>query len=152
MTSYEAPLGDMRFLFQDMGVLETVNRLEGLEEATPDLVNAILEEADKLARERLAPFNRAADRAGGAHYENGVVHTPQGWSEAYDAFVAGGWNAVPFEPAYGGQGLPWLVAIALQEIWQSANMSWALCPLLTQGAVELLTAHGSEAQKTTWLP
>ncbi|MDH3229856.1 MAG: acyl-CoA dehydrogenase family protein, partial [Alphaproteobacteria bacterium] len=152
MTSYEAPLGDMRFLFQDMGTLDSVNQLAGLEEATPDLVGAILEEAGKLARERLAPFNHSADRAGGARYENGVVHTPEGWSEAYDAFVEGGWNAVPFEPEHGGQGLPWLVAIALQEIWQSANMSWALCPLLTQGAVELLTAHGTKSQKTTWLP
>ncbi len=152
MSSYEAPLGDMRFLLQEMGALETVNRLAGLEEATPDLVGAILEEADKLARERLAPFNHTADRSGGARYENGVVHTPEGWTEAYDAFVEGGWNAVPFAPEHGGQGLPWLVAIALQEIWQSANMSWALCPLLTQSAVELLTAHGSDEQQATWLP
>ncbi len=152
MTSYDAPLGDMRFLLREMGALETVNRLQGLEDATADLVDAILEEAGKLARERLAPFNHAADQAGGATYENGVVHTPQGWTEAYDAFVGGGWNAVPFDPDHGGQGLPWLVAIALQEIWQSANMSWALCPLLTQSAVELLTAHGSDSQKATWLP
>jgi alkylation response protein AidB-like acyl-CoA dehydrogenase len=142
----------MQFLFREMGALETVNSLDGLEEATPDLVGAILEEADKLARERLVPFNQPADQAGGARYENGVVRTPQGWTEAYEAFVAGGWNAVPFEPEHGGQGLPWLVAIALQEIWQAANMSWALCPLLTQGAVELLTAHGTDAQKATWLP
>jgi len=152
MTSYEAPLEDIRFLFQEMGALETVNRLAGLHEATSDVVGAILEEADKLARERLAPCNQSADRTGGATYENGVVRTPQGWNEAYAAFVEGGWNAVPFDPEYGGQGLPWLVAIALQEIWQAANMSWALCPLLTQSAVELLTAHGSNRQKATWLP
>jgi len=152
MTSYEAPLEDMRFLFQEMGALEAVNRLAGLEEATPDLVSAVLEEAGKLARDRLVPCNHSADRAGGATYENGVVRTPQGWTEAYNAFVEGGWNAVPFDPEFGGQGLPWLVAIALQEIWQAANMSWALCPLLTQSAVELLTAHGSDKQKTTWLP
>lgn len=152
MTSYEAPLGDMRFLLEEMGLLETVNRLAGLEEATPDLVAAIFEEAGKLAQEQLAPINHEADRAGGSRFENGVVRTPKGWSEAYSAFVEGGWNAVPFEPEHGGQGLPWLVAIALQEIWQSANMSWALCPLLTQGAVEMLTAHGSDEQKATWLP
>jgi alkylation response protein AidB-like acyl-CoA dehydrogenase len=142
----------MRFLFQEMGALETVNRLAGLEEATLDLAGAILEEADRLARERLVPCNHSADRAGGATYENGVVRTPQGWADAYSAFVGGGWNAVPFDPEFGGQGLPWLVAIAIQEIWQSANMSWALCPLLTQSAVELLTAHGSDEQKATWLP
>jgi len=152
MTSYAAPLEDMRFLLQDMGGLEAVNRLAGLEEATPDLVDAILEEADKLARERLVPCNHPADRAGGATFENGVVRTPHGWTEAYTAFVEGGWNAVPFDPEFGGQGLPWLVAIAVQEIWQSANMSWALCPLLTQSGVELLTAHGSDQQKATWLP
>jgi len=142
----------MRFLLQDMGGLEAVNRLAGLEEATPDLVDAILAEADKLARERLVPCNLPADRAGGATFENGVVRTPRGWTEAYTAFVEGGWNAVPFDPEFGGQGLPWLVAIAVQEIWQSANMSWALCPLLTQSGVELLTAHGSDQQKATWLP
>ncbi|UCH74738.1 MAG: acyl-CoA dehydrogenase [Rhodospirillales bacterium] len=152
MTSYEAPLADMRFLFHGMGNLEAVNRLAGLEDATADLVDAVLDEADKLARERLAPCNQTADRTGGAKFENGVVRTSQGWTEAYDAFVAGGWNSVPFEPEFGGQGLPWLVAVALQEIWQSANMSWALCPLLTQSAVELLTAHGSHQQKSTWLP
>ena len=152
MTTYEAPLKDMRFLLQEMGLLESVNRLEGLEEATPELVDAIFEEAGKLAQEQLAPINHPADLAGGAHFENGVVRTPDGWSEAYRAFVEGGWNAVPFLPEHGGQGLPWLVAIALQEIWQSANMSWALCPLLTQGAVELLAVHGSDEQKATWLP
>lgn len=152
MTSYEAPLADMRFLLHELGLLKSVNGLPGLEEATGDLVDAILEEANKLARDKLAPINHPADLAGGSKLENGVVRTPSGWKEAYDAFVEGGWNAVPFDPDFGGQGLPWLVGIVLQEMWQSANMAWALCPLLTQGAVELLSTHGSDEQKAAWLP
>jgi len=151
MTSYHAPLADMRFLLHELGLLKSVNGLPGMEEATGDLVDAILEEANKLARDKLAPINHPADLSGGSKLENGVVRTPAGWKEAYDAFVEGGWNAVPFDPDFGGQGLPWLVGIALQEMWQSANMAWALCPLLTQGAVELLTAHGSDEQKAVWL-
>ena len=142
MTSYNAPLADMRFLLHELGLLKSVNSLPGLEEASQDLVDAVLEEAGKLARDKLAPINHSADLSGGSRLENGVVRTPEGWKEAYDAFVEGGWNAVPFDPDFGGQGLPWLVGIALQEMWQSANMAWALCPLLTQGAVELLTEHG----------
>ena len=152
MTSYDAPLADMRFLLHELGLLKLVNGLPGMEEATGDLVDAILEEANKLARDKLAPINHPADLSGGSKLENGVVRTPEGWKEAYDAFVEGGWNAVPFDPDFGGQGLPWLIGIALQEMWQSANMAWALCPLLTQGAVELLSAHGSEEQKAIWLP
>lgn len=152
MTSYNAPLADMRFLLHDLGLLKSVNGLPGMEEATGDLVDAILEEANKLARDKLAPINHPADLSGGSKMENGIVRTPDGWKDAYDAFVEGGWSAVPFDPNFGGQGLPWLVGIVLQEMWQSANMAWALCPLLTQGAVELLSAHGTDAQKTAWLP
>ena len=151
MTSYNAPLADMRFLLHELGLLKAVNGLPGMEEASEDLVDAILEEANKLARDKLAPINHPADLSGGSTLENGVVRTPDGWKEAYDAFVEGGWNAVPFDPDFGGQGLPWLVGIVLQEMWQSANMAWALCPLLTQGAVELLSAHGSDEQKAIWL-
>lgn len=151
MNSYGAPVADMRFLLHDMGLLKSANTLPGFGEASADLVDAVLEEANKLAAERLAPLNHSADRAGGARLENGVVRTPDGFADGYAAFVEGGWNAVPFDPEFGGQGLPWLVAIVLQEMWQSANMSWALCPLLTQGAVELLSAHGTDEQKAVWL-
>ncbi|MEJ2016546.1 MAG: acyl-CoA dehydrogenase, partial [Limibacillus sp.] len=80
------------------------------------------------------------------------VRTPKGFAEAYGQFVEGGWNALPFDPDYGGQGLPWTLGSALAEMWNSANMAFALCPLLTQGAVELLQAHGSEEQKDSYLP
>ena len=151
MIPYTAPLADMRFLLHDLGLLKTVNALPGMADATREVVDAVLEEAGKLAAGELAPLNQPADRAGGATFENGVVRTPDGFAEAYRTFVEGGWNAVPFDPEQGGQGLPWLVATAVQEMWQSANLSWSLCPLLTQGAVELLSAHGSDEQKRTWL-
>src|SRR3546814_9682334 len=84
-------------------------------------------------------------------FENGVVRMPEGFRDAYRQFVDGGWNALPFDPTFGGQGLPWSLATAVQEMWQSANLSFGLCPLLTVGAVELLQAHGSEQQKNDYL-
>src|SRR5699024_6563919 len=97
-----------------------------------------------------APLNHKGDQIG-AVLENGVVHTPEGFAEAYRHYVAGGWNAVPFDPDYGGQGLPRSIAAALQGMWNAANMSFALCPLLNQSGVELLQAHGSQAQKNIYL-
>jgi alkylation response protein AidB-like acyl-CoA dehydrogenase len=151
MTDYAAPLADMRFALYELAGLDRIAQLPGYEEATPDLVEAILEEAAKLASQVIAPLNHSGDKEK-ARCENGAVRTPKGFPEAYKQFVEGGWNALPFEPDYGGQGLPWTLGAALSEIWNSANMSFALCPLLTQGAVELLQAHGSEEQKEAYLP
>ena len=151
MTGYSAPVEDLSFVLNEVVGLQELAALPGYEEASPDLVRAVLEEAGKLAEEVLAPLNRAGDQQGSI-YENGVVRTPEGFAAAYRQFVEGGWNALPFDSDYGGQGLPWAVAMAVQELWQSANLSFGLCPLLTQGAVELLQAHGSEAQKATYLP
>jgi alkylation response protein AidB-like acyl-CoA dehydrogenase len=150
MSAYTAPIRDMRFVIEDIARLDEIAALPGCEEATPDLVAQVLDQAGKFAGEVLAPLNRSGDLEG-SRLENGVVRTPAGFADAYRRFVESGWNAVPFEPEFGGQGLPWTVAIALQEMWNSANMSFALCPLLTQGAVELLQAHGSDAQKQTYL-
>lgn len=151
MIPYTAPIADMRFALKNMGVLEQLSALPGCEEVSDDLVEAILEEAGKFASEQLAPINYSGDREG-AKVENGVVRVPKGFAEAYGAFVEGGWNAVPFEAEFGGQELPWTVATAVQEMWNSANMAWALCPLLNQGAVEALQAHGTDAQKALYLP
>ncbi|MPZ11078.1 MAG: acyl-CoA dehydrogenase [Kiloniellaceae bacterium] len=148
--TYQAPISEMRFVLDAIAELPEISRLPGYEEATADLVAAILEEAGKLAGDVIAPLNHAGDRAGSV-FENGVVRTPEGFQEAYKQFVAGGWNALPFDPAFGGQGLPWSLATAVQEMWQAANLSFGLCPLLTVGAVELLQAHGSEQQKSDYL-
>ncbi len=151
MTAYAAPLTDMRFVLDEVADLAGIAKLPGYEEATSDLADAVLEEAGKLAAEVLAPLNHSGDQEGAA-FENGVVRTARGFREAYAQYVESGWNALPFDPDYGGQGLPWTLATVVQEMWNSANMSFALCPLLTQGAVELLQAHGSPEQKDLWLP
>ncbi|HEX2117465.1 MAG TPA: acyl-CoA dehydrogenase [Alphaproteobacteria bacterium] len=149
--TYAAPVKDMQFVLEHVAGLDQIARLPGGDAADPDLVRQILAEASVFAADELAPLNARGDQEGST-LENGVVRTPQGWREAYRKYVDGGWNGVPFDPEYGGQGVPWLVATAVQEMWQSANMSFGLCPLLNQGAVELLTAHGSAEQKRTYLP
>ncbi len=151
MTDYHAPLAEMEFVLSELADLEGVASLEGFEEATPDLVHAVLEEAGKLAQAVLGPLNHSGDQQG-SRLEDGVVHTPDGWHEAYRKFVDGGWNSLGFEPEFGGQGLPWLLSSAVQEMWCASNMAFGLCPLLTQGAVHALQLHGSQAQKEKYLP
>ncbi len=150
MTAYRAPVEEMMQVMQEIGELENLSKLPGYEDATPDLVAAVLEEAGKLGTDVLDPINTTGDQEG-CTLENGVVRTPKGFKEAYAQFIQGGWNAVPFDPDHGGQGLPWLVATGASEIWHGANMSFALCPMLTVGAVELLTTHGSQDLKDTYL-
>jgi alkylation response protein AidB-like acyl-CoA dehydrogenase len=150
MTAYNAPLRDMRFVIEQVIGLDCIEDLPGLEAFSPDLVEPVLEEASHLASGVLAPLNWTGDREG-ARLEGDAVHTPKGFAAAYKAYADAGWNSVPFDPEYGGQGLPWLLAFAVQEMWQSANMAFGLCPLLNQGAVEAISAHGSPEQKALYL-
>ena len=149
--TYVAPISEIRFVVHELAELANVQALPEHEEATPDLVDHVLEEAGKFGTEVLAPLNEVGDRQGSV-FENGIVRTPPGFIEAYRQFVDSGWNSVPFDPDYGGQGLPWLVATAVSEVWHAANMSFALCPMLTQAAAELLHAHGSHEAKAAFLP
>jgi len=149
--SYAAPIADMRFAATKLAGFAGIAGLPGGEELSEGLLDSIFEQGGKFAAGVLAPLNRVGDRQG-SRLENGVVRTPDGWAEAYRAFVAGGWNAVPFDNEYGGQGLPWLVAMALQDMWHSASMAFALCPMLTQAAVEAISHHGSAALKQRFLP
>src|SRR5215468_10758331 len=148
--TYTAPLRDMLFTLEEIAGIGEIAALPGYGDATPDLVQSVLDEAGKFAAGVLAPLNRIGDQQG-SRLENGVVRTPDGFRDAYAKFVAAGWNSLQFEPAHGGQGLPWALAAVIQEMVTSACMSFSLCPLLTQGAVELLTSHGSAAQKRTYL-
>jgi alkylation response protein AidB-like acyl-CoA dehydrogenase len=148
--SYAAPLADIRFVLEEIAGLGEIAQLPGYEAAAPDLVEAILGEAGKLAEGVLAPLNQPGDRVGSV-LENGVVRTPPGFREAYTRYVDGGWNGLAFDPDYGGQGLPLTLAAPVAEMWNSACMSFALCPLLNLGAVELLQAHGSAEQKQLYL-
>ena len=150
MTAYRAPLDDLRFVLNELADLDGVSKLPGLGDATPDVVDAILGEAGKLAAGVLAPLNKTGDEEG-CVLENGVVTTPKGFPEAYAKFIEGGWNGVPFDPEYGGMGLPYLVTAATFEIWQGANMAFAICPTLTQAAVELLEIHGSDELKGVFM-
>jgi 3-(methylthio)propanoyl-CoA dehydrogenase len=148
---YNAPIADMRFALREVADLEDIARLPGCETAEPELIDAVLEEAAKFAANRFAPLNRPGDIVG-SRIENGVVRTPDGFKEAYAAFVDGGWNALPFAPEIGGQGLPRTVATAVTEMWHAANMAFGLCPLLTASAVEVLSEHGGEELKARYLP
>jgi alkylation response protein AidB-like acyl-CoA dehydrogenase len=149
--TYTAPLADMRFALREVAGLGTVTALPGYEHATDDLVDAVLEEAAKLAGNGLAPLNRDGDKVG-AKLENGVVRTAPGFTGIYKEFVEGGWNSLPFDPEFGGQGMPWLLAATVQEMWQAANMGFGLVLLLNQGAIDAIHHHGSAEQKAAYLP
>ncbi|HJY76306.1 MAG TPA: acyl-CoA dehydrogenase family protein, partial [Burkholderiales bacterium] len=151
MSTYTAPLKDMRFVLNELAGLSEVAKLPGCEEATPDTVDAILEEAARFASGVLDPLNRSGDQEG-SKWSDGEVRTPKGFRDAYRQFAEGGWNALPFEPDWGGQGLPKLVATPVDEMWTSANMSFSLCPLLTQGAVHALALRGSGELQQTYIP
>ena len=148
--SYTAPIRDLAFACSELADLGGVSQLPGFEEATPDMLEAILEEAGKFGSEVLAPINHTGDMQG-ARLEEGQAITADGWQQAYQQFIESGWNGLPFSAEYGGQGLPWLFATAVNEIWHASNMAFALCPLLTQGAIEAILAHGSEQQQQDYL-
>lgn len=150
MSTYHAPAEDMIFVLEEIAGRSNVAALPGFEDVTADIVAAIIEEAGKLGTDVLDPINQTGDHEG-CTFENGVVRTPKGFKEAYQQFIDGGWNSMPFDPKYGGQGLPWLISTATSEIWHAANMSFGLCPLLTGGAAELLSEHGSEDLKSVYL-
>lgn len=151
MSYYTPPLHDLRFLIHNVIGLQTVSDIPAFAETSPDLVDAILEEAGKLASGVLAPLNRIGDQEGSVLQTDGHVRTPTGWQDAYDKFCEGGWQGISAPETEGGMGLPLLLGAAVGELWHSANMAFALCPMLTAGAIELLTAHGSDEQRAIYL-
>jgi alkylation response protein AidB-like acyl-CoA dehydrogenase len=150
MSAYVAPLKDMRFVLKELAGLAEVAELPGYGEADPDTVDAILEEASKFSSQVLDPINYSGDSEG-SKWKDGAVTTPKGFKDAYRKYVEGGWGALPFPSEWGGQGLPKLVATAVEEMLTSANMSFSLCPLLTQGAIHALELAGSEALQKVYL-
>src|SRR5947209_16727977 len=151
MTAYNAPLQDMKFVINELAGLESLATLPGYEEVNSELAGAVLEEAAKIAGEVLAPLNKLGDERGASLTKEGVVAV-DGFAAAYRRFVDNGWNGLGCDPEHGGQGLPGLVAAAAVEMWNSANMSFALCPLLTAGAIEAINAHASDELKARYLP
>ena len=151
MSDYAAPIQDMLFVLRELAGLDEITKLAGSEELSLELVEQILTENARFSAEVLAPLNAPGDREGST-WREGDVRTPKGFKEAYRQFVEGGWNALQFPAAFGGQDLPKIVAAPVMEMWKSANLSFSLCPLLTGGAIEALLLCGSEAQQRTFLP
>jgi len=151
MPDYRPPVADMKFLLEHVTKLTEIGR----DDLDSGMIDAILSEAGKLAGDVLGPLNKTGDQVG-ATWKTGAdgkgeVTTAPGFKAAYQQYCEGGWNAVPFDPEFGGQGLPWLMSFPVQEMWQAANMSFGLCPLLNQGAVDAISHHGSDALKTAYL-
>ncbi len=151
MATYTAPLRDIRFVMHELLDSASLQALPGYEQATPELMDAVLEEAAKLSQNVLFPLNLSGD-AEGCTYENGVVRTPKGFKEAYRQLTEGGWTSLACDPAYGGQGMPKLVSTAFEEMVSSANLAFGMYPGLSHGAYRALHAHGSDELKDAYLP
>lgn len=151
MPLYTAPVDDMRFVLHELLADEHLQGLPGHEELSPDVVDAVLEEAAKFCASVLHPLNRSGDEQG-CRFENGVVRTPDGFKEAYAEFAAAGWAGLVADPDHGGQGLPATIDTAFTEMLCSSNLSFAMYPGLTQGAYKLIRDHGTEEQMRAWLP
>ena len=151
MSTYAAPIRDMKFAVKELIGVDYFAGLPGCEDLTPDVVDAVLEEAGKFATGVLDPLNRPGDITGAKLLANGVA-SPPGFSEAFKQFSAGGWAGLNCDPEYGGQGLPHIISAQTSEMWNSANMSFCLCPMLTAGVVASLMRHGSSVQRATYLP
>jgi acyl-CoA dehydrogenase len=150
MPSYVPPTKDMMFVLQDVLEIKNTN-IPGYDELDTEFVSSVLNESGKLAENVLAPLNASGD-AEGCHLENGVVRTPQGFKEAFEQVKAGGWPSLDCDPQYGGQGMPFVIASAVTEMFSSANMSFSMFQGLTHGAYTAIWAHGSDEQKEKYLP
>jgi alkylation response protein AidB-like acyl-CoA dehydrogenase len=150
MSTYRAPLRDMQFVLRELAGLDEIAKLPGFEE-TPDVLDAILEEASTFATEVLDPINRSGD-VEGCTWKDGAVTTPTGFKEAYGQFAKAGWIGLPVSAEHGGQGLPHVLLGPTLEMWNGANVGFANGPLLNQGAIEAIELCGSDEQKHTYIP
>ncbi|MDQ6616726.1 MAG: acyl-CoA dehydrogenase [Actinomycetota bacterium] len=151
MPDYVPPFRDIRFVLEQVVDLPGLAQLDPFRHADADTCFGIIEEAGRFLAQVFGPLNRVGDRIGSVLGPEGNVVTPPGFRQAYKAYVDAGWGAVPFDPAFGGGGFPWVVALVIQEILTSANMAFSLCPLLNQGAIDMLTRYGTPQQQATYL-
>jgi alkylation response protein AidB-like acyl-CoA dehydrogenase len=149
--SFQAPVRDLLFCLTEIVGIKALSDLEAFSHLDEETLNAVLEGAGALAADVLAPLNAPGDKAG-ASYANGKVAAAPGFADAYKAFAQGGWTSLAADPEYGGQGLPKALELAVFEIMHAANMAFSLCPMLTQGAIEAIHAHGTDRQKALYLP
>jgi alkylation response protein AidB-like acyl-CoA dehydrogenase len=152
MTIYKAPVDQTLFLLNEVLGFARHANLPGFADATPDVVAAVLGEGARFAETVLQPLNRTGDIEGCTRHDDGTVTTPKGFRDAFREFAAGGWIGLSGDPQFGGQGLPYVLAAALNEFVTSANMAFGMYPGLTQGAIIALTLHGSDEQKRLYLP
>ncbi|HTD73234.1 MAG TPA: acyl-CoA dehydrogenase [Steroidobacteraceae bacterium] len=151
MHEYQAPLTDMKFVLRELVDLKRLAQLPGFGEMTPDVADAVLDEAAKFAGAVLSPLNRSGDLEG-VRWKDGAVLTAAGWKQAYDRFAADGWNALSCPADFGGQNLPRVLSALIEEMWNGANVAFALCPMLTRGAIDALELRGTKQQRETYLP
>ena len=151
MAEYVPPLRDIRFVLEQLVDLDGLSKLGAYAHADPDTVLGVIEESGRFMAGVVGPLNQIGDTAGSTLDGDGNVTTPAGFREAYRQYVDAGWGAVPFSQEFGGGGFPWLVAVVMQEMMASADMAFSLCPLLTQGAIDMLAQYGSSVQQATFL-
>ena len=152
MPTYTAPTRDTRFIVNELLDLASYGNMPGFENATPDMIDTVINEAGKFCAEVLAPVNQAGDEHGCTRHEDGSVTTPPGFKEAYQAFVENGWGTLGQPVEYGGQGLPHVLSFAFEEFSGTANQAFAMYPGLTAGAISAILAKGSDEQKATYVP
>ena len=150
MPIYSAPVKDIKFILQNVLKIHDSD-IPGYDELNDEYLNAILEEASKISSEVLAPLNAIGDKHG-CSFENGIVYTPPGFKEAFNQLKDGGWTGIDCDIKFGGQGLPYLISIAVGEMFASANMALGMYHGLTHGAYSAIYSHGSEEQKEKYLP
>src|SRR3981081_2967638 len=151
MPEYVPPLRDIRFALTQVVDLPELTEVPAFRHLDADTIFGVIEEAGRFMAEVMAPLNRVGDTGGSRRNDDGSVTTPPGFQDAYRQYVEAGWGAVPFDQEFGGGGFPWLVTVVLQEMLTSANMAFSLCPLLTQGAIDMLSHHGSPEQQAIYL-
>src|SRR5262245_29183392 len=152
MPVYKAPVDDAMFLLNDVFQVSRYNNLPGFADATPDLIEAVLGEAAKLAEEVMQPINQSGDEEGCKRHDDGSVTTPKGFKEAYRQYAEGGWMGISAPTEFGGQGLPETMTTIVNEIMAAANMALTMYPGLTQGAIAAIITHGKPEQKAAYLP